>query len=138
MKKRLEAAGCPQAEPASCAANEIIAEQRGRPSYWKDEYLEVFAGPTSAEQVRAEQRPYGNLPLIVLSAGVPDTDKDPVAAAQQRAIWEELGHLHERIAALSSRGVHRVVAGSGHGIQIERPAAVISAVDEVVDQARSR
>ena len=138
MKKRLEAAGCPEAEPASCAANEIIAEQHGRTSYWKDEYLEAFAGPTSAAQVRAEQRPYGNLPLIVLSAGVPDSDPDPVAAAQQRAIWEELGHLHERIAALSSRGAHRVVAGSGHGIQIERPAAVISAVNEVVDQARSK
>lgn len=139
MKKMLEAAGCPEAEPASCAANEIIAEQRGRTSYWKDEYLEAFAAPTtSAAQVRAEQRPYGNLPLIVLSAGVPDTDENPVAAAQQRAIWEELGHLHERIAAFSSRGVHRVVAGSGHGIQIERPVAVISAVNEVVDQARAR
>ena len=136
IKKSLEAAGCPQAEPASCATNEIIAEQHGRPSFWKDEYLEVFAGPTSAAQVRAEQRPYGNLPLIVLSAGVPDTDEDPVASAQQRAIWEELGHVHERIAALSSRGVHRVVAGSGHSIQIERPSAVISAVDEVVDQVR--
>ena len=81
---------------------------------------------------------YGNLPLIVLLAGVPDTDEDPAAAARQRAIWEELGHLHERIAALSSRGVHRVVAGSGHRIQLEGPTAVISAVDEVVDQARSR
>jgi hypothetical protein len=60
-----------------------------------------------------------------------------VVAAQQRAIWEELGHVHERIAALSSRGVHRAIAGSGHNIQNERPAAVISAVNEVVDQARS-
>jgi hypothetical protein len=51
-------------------------------------------------------------------------------------MWVEEVHLQERVAALSSRGVDYVINGSGHYIQKDRPAAVISAVDEVVDQAR--
>jgi pimeloyl-ACP methyl ester carboxylesterase len=53
-----------------------------------------------------------------------------------RAIWIVQKNLPDRIAALSSRGVHFEIDGSGHYIQLDRPSAVISAVDEVVDQAR--
>jgi pimeloyl-ACP methyl ester carboxylesterase len=136
MRKSLIAAGCPQAAPADCAVNELVAEEHGRQSFWEDELLEVLAEPTSAAEVRSGQRPYGTLPLIVLSAGHPDTDPGPVTLAQQRAIWIAQGHVHSRIAALSSRGVNLAVDGSGHSIQIDRPSAVISAVNRVVDQAR--
>jgi pimeloyl-ACP methyl ester carboxylesterase len=36
------------------------------------------------------------------------------------------------VVALSSRGVHRVVAGAGHDIPAEKPQAVIDAVAEVL------
>ena len=137
MRKGLLADGCPQAAPADCAVNEVVAEEHGRQSFWKDELLESLAGPTSAAQVRSEQRTYGSLPLIVLSAGHPDTDPGPITPAQQRAIWIGERHLHDRIAALSSRGVNMAVDGAGHGIQIDRPSVVISAVKRVVDQART-
>ena len=138
IRKSLIAAGCPQAAPADCAVNEVVAEEHGRQSFWKDELLELLAEPTSAAQVHSGQRAYGSLPLIVLSAGHPDTDPGPITPAQQRAIWIAQGHLHGRIAALSSRGVHLAVDGAGHVIQIDRPSAVISAVNGVVDQARHR
>jgi pimeloyl-ACP methyl ester carboxylesterase len=40
--------------------------------------------------------------------------------------------MHQALARLSSRGVHRVIKGSGHEIQIDKPQAVIDAVDEVL------
>jgi pimeloyl-ACP methyl ester carboxylesterase len=42
--------------------------------------------------------------------------------------------LHEGLAHLSSRGVHRIIKGSGHEIQLDKPQAVIDAVDEVLRQ----
>ena len=40
--------------------------------------------------------------------------------------------MHEALAHLSSRGVHRFIDGSGHEIQLDKPQAVIDAVDEVL------
>jgi pimeloyl-ACP methyl ester carboxylesterase len=36
------------------------------------------------------------------------------------------------LAHLSSRGVYRFIKGSGHAIQLDKPQAVIDAVDEVL------
>ena len=42
--------------------------------------------------------------------------------------------MHEALAHLSSRGVHRLIKESGHTIQLDKPQAVIDAVDEVLRQ----
>jgi hypothetical protein len=76
-----------------------------------------------------------SVPFVVLSAGFPDPDAT-LTSTQRHAMWVDEVQLQERVAALSSRGVHYAVDGSGHFIQKDRPSAVISAVDEVVDQAR--
>jgi len=44
---------------------------------------------------------------------------------------------HEALAHLSSRGVHRFIKGSDHEIQLEKPQAVIDAVDDVLRQVRA-
>lgn len=88
----------------------------------------------SAETV-AHRRSYGAMPLVVLTAGQPA--KDPSLSDAQNQAWQKLwSQGHDDIAALSSRGQNRVVPGSGHFIQLERPQAVIDAVDEVVAEAR--
>ena len=48
-----------------------------------------------------------------------------------------LGRLHEALAHLSSRGVHRIIQGSGHEIQLEKPQVVIDAVDEVLRELQT-
>ena len=73
--------------------------------------------PVSVSQVE-EGRKLGDLPLIVLSAGNGNPE-------------------HEREAALSTRGEYRVVAGSGHWIQLDRPDAVVSAIRQIVEQVRA-
>ena len=135
-KNELKAAGCPEINPAACAVTEVTVEQAMRSSFWRDTLLEALAIPTSSAQVHAEQRKYGHLPLIVLTAGRPDDI--PIPPAQLHAVWLASKQLHDRVAALSSRGVNFVIGGSGHYIQINQPSAVISSVDEVVDQARYR
>jgi pimeloyl-ACP methyl ester carboxylesterase len=94
--------------------------------------LLAFEGPSS-DQIDASRRSWGDLPLIVLTAGgtsVPDHDQ-----AIRNAVWMQ---AHDRIAKLSSRGVNEVVPNATHHIQDSRPDAVIAAIDEVVAQARAR
>ena len=42
--------------------------------------------------------------------------------------------MHEELAALSSRGVQRII-DCGHNIPVERPDAVVAAVEEVAAMA---
>ncbi|HEY5409733.1 MAG TPA: alpha/beta hydrolase [Caulobacteraceae bacterium] len=90
----------------------------------------------SAETV-AHRRSYGDMPLVVLTAGQPA--KDPSLSDSQNQAWQALWMKgHNDIASLSSRGQNRVVPGSGHFIQLEQPQAVIEAIDEVVAEARNK
>ena len=81
-----------------------------------------------------DHRPLGAMPLLVLS---PETTWKASTPAQTRVsqsygkVWIA---MHEALAHLSSRGVHRIIKGSGHHIQLDKPQAVIDAVDEVLDQ----
>lgn len=84
-------------------------------------------------------RNYGNMPLVVLTAsepqalppGAPDAVKKevPIMMALEKA-------GHDRLAKLSAHGSSRTVTGTSHYIQLMKPEAVISAVNEVVDAAR--
>jgi len=71
----------------------------------------------------------GAMPLVVLSAE--NSWGTPVDARFKQGYWVA---LHEALAHLSTRGVHRIIKGSGHEIQLDKPEAVIDAVDEVLHQ----
>ena len=68
----------------------------------------------------------GDKPLIVLAA---EQSMETIPR------WTEAQHQQ---AAMSTNGRLTVVAGSGHYIQLEHPAVVIDAVQQVVTQARGR
>lgn len=137
-ERKLRSAGCPKVSPAACALAEVRGKHLARASLWKDEALELEATDKSAAEVRAVQCPYGTLPLIVLTDSEKgDVDNDgPVTVAAQRAEWRAKDNAEQRIADLSTVGAHFVVDGSPHAIQLLYPTVVISAVDEVIDQAR--
>ena len=85
----------------------------------------------SADQVRAARRSYGDMPLIVLtkSAGPPPKNPlPPEQIAHREARYKMWVNLHAEVAKLSTRGVHEIVPGSGHAIQLEKPEAVNDAV----------
>jgi pimeloyl-ACP methyl ester carboxylesterase len=56
-------------------------------------------------------------------------DITPEVAQKYEQIWAQ---MQDELAALSPRGHVVVAAGSGHGIPIERPDLVISAIREVL------
>ena len=74
-----------------------------------------------------------DMPLIVLTQGRAPRDPDSVDAKVQRG-WIE---LQRRFAQRSRRGRRVIVTESGHGIPLEAPAAVVSAVRELVAELRA-
>ena len=70
----------------------------------------------------------GNLPMVILSRAIVST----VAPYGDVENVENV-LLHEQTAALSSRGVHRVVPNTHHNIEIDDPQAVIDAINQVLD-----
>lgn len=80
----------------------------------------------------ADHHRLGAMPLIVLSDENPWNNGTPAAIRFNRAYLKVWVALHEELAHLSSRGVHRMVEGSGHEIQLDKPQAVIDAVGEVL------
>jgi pimeloyl-ACP methyl ester carboxylesterase len=95
------------------------------------EILNSVYGDLSGDDVyRGLFRPgaFGSRPTVVLTHGKFDAD-DPLDVADHAATVM----LAQEDARLSRRGVQRTVAGSGHNIQIEAPAAVITAVQDVLD-----
>jgi hypothetical protein len=81
-------------------------------------------------------RNYGQMPLVVLTADeIPSfPGQSDAALAQLKA---QLRKDHDEMAALSTRGVNRVVYGSSHYIHRIKPQVVIDSIDEVVNAARA-
>lgn len=95
------------------------------------------AGGSVAQEGGAVRRSLGDIPLIVLTRGLrsapPDvspSEKEAYIGVWQRMHWEDAG--------LSTHGRRRFVEGATHYVQRDKPEAVITAVKEVVAEARSR
>jgi pimeloyl-ACP methyl ester carboxylesterase len=97
----------------------------------------------SLKQVVNPKRNYGEMPLIVLtSTKVPELPPGTPDAVSARATFAamdaEMHRGHAELAALSSRGVQRLVPESGHYIQLDQPNAVIGAIKEVISATQHR
>ena len=90
----------------------------------------------SMRQERAASRSFGDLPLIVLTSGVPPRDSVDTDESWRRKsdLWTR---GHEALAARSTRGKAMVAPGARHFIQRDDPQAVIDAIATVIDAARS-
>ncbi len=125
---------------ALCKIDVLQNDQARSPALWEAIASEFSAFSTvSSNQVTKEQRDYGRMPLAVLTRGKTGfrSPRTGITKGEDRALWREWKLEHDRIAELSSIGTDNVVANAGHYIQIDRPAAVIAAVDKVVDEVRS-
>jgi pimeloyl-ACP methyl ester carboxylesterase len=108
-----------------------------KPSYWRAVVDEYNAIDTSDAQLRALRKPFGDLPLLVLTRGIsPYAVPDQPQSAMNKATEDENEKIHREIAALSSRGKQRVVPGASHVIQQQQPAAVVQAVLDVLKQTK--
>jgi pimeloyl-ACP methyl ester carboxylesterase len=100
------------------------------PVYYETALREAEASYAGFGQARAAPRVLGDLPLVVLTGDWWTTGR---ITRMKRAMLP----LREEQAALSSRGRHVIVPGSSHVITVDQPQAVVEAIREVVEEARS-
>ncbi len=95
-------------------------------------------GSLSGREVIDPQRRYGDMPLIVLTAGQhPMPPNVPADVREQAALYfRALASGHDAYAALSTRGRNQLVPDSWHFIQLENPAAVIKAINKVLAEIK--
>ena len=129
---------CAEVGPSMCAIDELNNRTWQRAAPWLATASELRSlNGHSSKQVLSEQRSYGAMPFIVLTAANAMNQAAPgVSELKKIALQARWRELHDEVAALSAVGVNFTVAGSGHVIEFDMPAAVVSAIDEVVDQAR--
>lgn len=82
----------------------------------------------------ADQQHLGAMPLVVLSPEDSWSNDTPESIRFSKSYSKVWIDMHEALARLSSRGVHHYIKGSSHEIQLDKPQAVIDAVDEVLSQ----
>jgi pimeloyl-ACP methyl ester carboxylesterase len=88
-----------------------------------------------SKEERAARRPFGDMPLIVLTASEFSANpwEDQAAVEARKADWRA---GHDALAARSTRGRSIVVQGAGHFIQLDQPDVVIGSIKEVVAEVR--
>jgi pimeloyl-ACP methyl ester carboxylesterase len=74
---------------------------------------------------------YGDMPLIVITRGRPESDSTPAREEERRA-------AHKAIASASRRGRWLIAERSGHHVQIEQPDVVIAAIKDLLSGAPSK
>lgn len=101
--------------------------------YFETWISESLAVPDSAAEVAALHiTNFGNLPLIVLSAG----QWDPIPSlseAENQKLWAAFQAQQTELVALSSEAKQVVAGQSGHHIQLNQPDLVIEAIREILD-----
>ena len=99
---------------------------------------ELSQKPETDKQAR-DTGPFGDTPIVVLTAErnlAPSEEQSVDMAPEDIEEWLEAGktlyQMHSEIAALSSRGVHRIVEQSEHKIPFQVPGEVVRAVDDII------
>jgi pimeloyl-ACP methyl ester carboxylesterase len=117
------------------AVNAALRDAALRPSTWRTIASEgASLDGASMDELDAARRHLGSMPLIVLTAAnaVSMFALPAKESATAKALWET---THDELAQLSERGERRDVPDCGHMIPVERPAAVVAAIREVIAAA---
>lgn len=116
----------PGGDPAVNATHIAHAREPGK---WIDQIseLETLWRATS-DEVANGRSSYADMPLIVLTASGTNSGIPAAARPAVDALWSD---GHREIAATSSRGREELVDRTSHMMMLDRPDAIITAVDDV-------
>lgn len=117
--------------PSELRPTAIALEEQSSAFDWT--FGEASAIPQCNAYLRAAQR-LRNIPLAVISAGLPQDPEDPLQQAL-RQVWTE---LQSELAKLSPRGRHIIAEESGHIVQLDQPELVVAAIREIVEEVRAQ
>ena len=117
--------------PPSVNAEALVEAQR--PDTWRTQLSELDSLWTStSDDIAHGPATYGDLPLIVLTAdGNGPSAHHPVNSGPA-PFWVR---LHQELAARSRRGVQTTVSGTSHLMMMDRPDAIVAAINTVIDEA---
>jgi pimeloyl-ACP methyl ester carboxylesterase len=121
---------------------DYLLYQGSNPNYYASGISEIESffpltqnAALDGSQELQQRRTFGDMPIIVLSAG--NRARDPrLSDADYRAMQEFLKGGQEALSARSTRGEFVIVAQSGHDIQADKPETVIDAIRRVVRHVR--
>jgi pimeloyl-ACP methyl ester carboxylesterase len=133
--------------------NSIPATARKLPADLRNTYLNLLLDPNQyttaisemeqlpqtfrqASQLLAGDRPFGDLPLIVLTAGQMSAPGSTPFNEHTIPVPDQQIALQLEMTNQSSRGEQRVVAQSGHSVHLDAPEEVIHAVHDLVQRIR--
>lgn len=127
--------------PAAFSALEVsLSQLNANPARLLTEASALDNFVESQREAINPQRGYGDMPLIVLTAGRRDPPPDTPADAREQMplFYREAALAHEAFAALSTRGQDQLVPDSGHIIPAEKPEAVLAAINRVLAECEPR
>ena len=107
-----------------------------RATYYQATIAEVAALEEICAQVRALHiTSFGDMPLIVLSRGLPNPSP-LLSDIENQQVWEIMQEWQSELVGLSSESKQIIAEQSGHHIQLDQPELVIEAVREMVNTNR--
>ena len=137
----VDAATCFDFRPTySAELRAAVAAAQASPATMRTKIAHLSAIETSSAQAVRADRDYADMPLIVLTRGElgpppgpPPPGFPPEAGVEGPKLDKAWVEGHDKLAALSTRGERRTVAGAGHMIPFDRPQAIIDAVWNILD-----
>lgn len=139
VKTGAPAAPCFQYYPEiPTAAQTALARRDAEPARLRAQASLYEEYEPNGERVARDGRDWGDLPLIVVSAGAAADGGlwSPDARDEHAALFADWTDSHKTLAKLSRQGERRVAEGAGHLVQLQKPQVVIEAVLDVVKAAR--
>jgi pimeloyl-ACP methyl ester carboxylesterase len=121
---------------------DLVAERerlQKTPSFQRAQKAEleysIYGTDVSADahyaQLFGSAHPFGDKPLVLLSSSMFD-----MAPPFGELNYATQTALHTQTAAMSTKGVRRMVPRSRHNVQLDAPQAVVDAIVEVLDQVK--
>ena len=115
------------------ALNAIQFANTLKPQTWRAAISENDNMALSEAQLGAARKPFGDLPLLVLTRSLsPYGIPGKPASALNKALEAENKAINDELARFSTRGSNRVVKGAGHLIEVDQPQAVVQAIGDVL------
>jgi len=111
------------------ALNAAIHAHKEKPAFWHTLISESQSNMVVFEEPIAPKESHGAIPLIVLTA---DSTFDDAPPDGKKALEGARQKTHKLLVATSTRGERRWVAQSTHDMQLDQPAAVATAVVDVI------
>jgi pimeloyl-ACP methyl ester carboxylesterase len=130
------------------ASDKLPSTERAAAKAWAQDLAVVRTSieeaqqrPAIEQEIRQMRRPFGDLPLTVLTHDPAYTMPTGISADMQailREVEPVMQELQQELAQQSTQGTWSLVPGSGHYIQLDKPEVVNLTVQTMITAIRNQ